>query len=197
MFVSKQSGIIWFPNRSLDILYRIWTPKNTGIIGALLGEANDTNGNGFIDIMVECFEFAKISTEQYTDQKMNPVAYNDLGDLPFVKLPEQLKADFAANPTAPRVNETVTFNASTSEGTILNYTWDFGDDNTTTVSTPTINHTYSSVGNYTVTLNVTNNGLWDTTSIDVTVTYRTDLDRDGIVNIVDIAKVAVDYGKTT
>jgi PKD repeat protein len=52
----------------------------------------------------------------------------------------------------------VDFNASESydqDGNIVNYTWDFGDGNTTWNSEPLVNHTYGKDGNYSVTLTVT------------------------------------------
>ncbi len=74
-------------------------------------------------------------------------------------------ADFTWMPLVPKVNEKVTFDASTSTpngGYIVNYNWNFGDGNVTTVSTPIIAHVYAHVGNYTVTLNVTDSeGKWD------------------------------------
>ncbi len=71
-------------------------------------------------------------------------------------------AKFTETPIVPRVNETVTFDASTSEpgfnGThympIVNYTWDFGDGNITTVNMPIITHVYSNSGAYNVSLTV-------------------------------------------
>jgi len=42
-----------------------------------------------------------------------------------------------------------------SDGTIVNWTWDFGDDNISYLQNP--NHTYASDGSYNVTLNVTDN----------------------------------------
>lgn len=62
------------------------------------------------------------------------------------------------------VNKTLTFNATssfdpdniiaTNKG-IMNYSWNFGDTNTTSTSEPLINHTYSIEKDYTVFLNVT------------------------------------------
>jgi DNA-binding beta-propeller fold protein YncE len=54
---------------------------------------------------------------------------------------------------------TVHFNASSSSspvGTIATYAWNFGDGQTATTSSPTISHTYSAKGTFTVTLTVTN-----------------------------------------
>jgi PKD repeat protein len=82
-------------------------------------------------------------------------------------------ANFTSLPSVIKVNTSVTFNASASydpDGTIANYTWDFGDGNITTLTTPIIAHNYTATGNYTVTLNVTDNGgLWNTFSQDITV----------------------------
>lgn len=67
-------------------------------------------------------------------------------------------ADFTYTPPRPLVNQTVTFNASASKssiGTIVSYYWDFGDGNTANVSASTTTHAYSTVGNYSATLTVT------------------------------------------
>jgi hypothetical protein len=92
----------------------------------------------------------------------------------------------------------VSFDASSSYdsgGNITDYTWVFGDGNITSVTNPTIEHAYRNVGIYTITLNVTDtNGLWNTTSRTMTLTYTTDLNQDGTVNILDIAMLARAYG---
>lgn len=107
-------------------------------------------------------------------------------------------AKFEYSPEKSTVNETITFNATASyspKGNITTYQWKFGDNNTTTVTEPMINHTYHQPGNYTVTLKVTdNNTLWNTTSKMITVYYKTDLNKDGTVDILDIAIVAKAYG---
>ena len=69
-------------------------------------------------------------------------------------------ASFTYAPTYPVANDTVTFNASESfdpDGYITSYTWDFGDSNITTVTTPLIEHAYTTYDNYTVTLTVIDN----------------------------------------
>jgi PKD repeat protein len=56
------------------------------------------------------------------------------------------------------VHELVIFNASSTPdgGTIISYAWNFGDGTPVIVETdPITTHVYASVGNYTVTLNVT------------------------------------------
>ena len=83
-------------------------------------------------------------------------------------------ASFTFSPIDPLIHETVTFNASASTpdgGTIISYTWNFGDGNITSTSNPIITHAYATYGTYTVTLNVTDSeGKWDTTSQQITVT---------------------------
>jgi hypothetical protein len=99
--------------------------------------------------------------------------------------------DFSHYPGTSWVGETVLFNAT--EG-YDSYTWDFGDGNWTTLLGPLTSHVYSSTGNYKVTLNVTKYGLWNTTSYQITVTFISDLNNDGTVNIVDVTLVATAYG---
>jgi len=83
-------------------------------------------------------------------------------------------ASFTFTPPDPLVHEIVTFNASASTpdgGTIISYTWDFGDGNVTITNNPIITHAYETYGTFTVTLNVTDSeGKWDTTSQQITVT---------------------------
>ena len=74
------------------------------------------------------------------------------------------EASFTYSPMNPTVNETITFDASAcsdTDGTIINYIWDFGDD--TTGAGITTTHSYVTDGTYTVTLTITDNdGLTDT-----------------------------------
>ena len=61
-------------------------------------------------------------------------------------------------PSNPYVNASILFDASTSydiDGEILSYNWEFGDNSTG--SGKMISHTYETLGNYTVTLTVTDN----------------------------------------
>jgi len=95
-------------------------------------------------------------------------------------------AAFTAEPPMAGANFTINFDGSFSspEGyndTIASYTWDFGDTSNSTGKTTT--HKYASLGNYTVTLNVTDSeGFWNTTS-KVMV----------IVEIHDIALTSVEF----
>ncbi len=83
-------------------------------------------------------------------------------------------ADFTYSPENPVVNETVTFDATSSTangGATVNYDWDFGDGNTD--SGVVVTHAYDSYGVFAVTLNVTDNEeRWDAESNAVTVKSR-------------------------
>lgn len=152
------------------------TWKPLGVIGGFYG-ANDSNKDNWISMM-EDFGFAGPSTEEYASpygKQQTPVSFNGIGhDIPFVlRTPSQPPvANFTFTPPNPTVNQSITFNATGSNGNITTYSWNFGDGNITSVSQPLINHKYTNAGNYTVTLNVTDNdGLWNTTSSVLNVVF--------------------------
>ncbi|MBU1570212.1 MAG: PKD domain-containing protein, partial [Proteobacteria bacterium] len=69
---------------------------------------------------------------------------------------EPSTSNFSISPSSVTINETVYFNGSLStdsDGRIVNWEWNFGDGNTSTLQNPT--HTYASDGTYTVTLYAT------------------------------------------
>ena len=77
-------------------------------------------------------------------------------------------AAFTYLPTNPVVNQTLTFNASASydpDGFITEYEWQFDDG--TNATGEEVTHTYSSAGNYTVTLTVTDNATATNTTSKV------------------------------
>ena len=88
---------------------------------------------------------------------------------------DQPKALFTTNPTDLIPRAPTNFDASGSsdpEGTIIDYSWDFGDRTAVEDdgSSATTSHTYAARGHYNVTLTVTNAlGQTDTTSEAVTV----------------------------
>ncbi len=85
--------------------------------------------------------------------------------------PQPPTAVLSANPTTGTVPLTVSFDGSGSsdaDGTIVSYTWNFGDGGSQTGGS-TAARTYSSPGTYTATLTVTDNaGLTDTRSVTIT-----------------------------
>jgi hypothetical protein len=175
------------------------TSRPVGLIGSTIAGI-DTNADGWLSVM-ECFAYAQPSVQQLypVDLKyhQDPVSYNGLTfDPQFVQLPlKPPVANFTHSPSMPWVNESVLFNASTSNGTIVKYAWNFGDNTTEAVTEPTINHTHVKEGSYTVTLNVTDiYGQWNTTSTQIIITYSTDINKDRTVNILDIFVVAMAFG---
>ena len=86
-----------------------------------------------------------------------------------------LTASFTVTPSTPKVNVQAAFDASASTSVngsaITTYTWDFGDGHTTNSSSPTATNTYTSQGNFVVTLTVSDAlGRTGTTTRTVTVT---------------------------
>ncbi len=80
---------------------------------------------------------------------------------------------FISIPASPKVDETVTFDATSSkdsDGEIVLYSWNFGDGNSGSSQTPQITHNYSSPGTYSVSLTVTDDqGATSSTSLTLTV----------------------------
>lgn len=62
---------------------------------------------------------------------------------------------FFFSPNAPREEDDVYFDGSASTGTIVSYTWSFGDGRTSTSSSPTVRHHYGLAGTYNAVLTVT------------------------------------------
>jgi PKD repeat protein len=87
---------------------------------------------------------------------------------PYITLP--LTAEFSYSPSSPTDVDVIQFtDASTkSNATISSWSWDFGDEGTSTLQNPT--HDYADDGTYTVILTVTDDdGLSDSISKDVVV----------------------------
>jgi len=87
----------------------------------------------------------------------------------------QPTAQFVFSPTNPRVGQSVNFNASASRppagGSIVSYTWDFGDGTPrVTTGSPVQGHTFTLAATYTITLVVTDNaGKTATLSLTVQI----------------------------
>ena len=73
---------------------------------------------------------------------------------PLLSLPT---ATYTVDNRNPAVGETVTFDGSgsfDSDGEIVKYVWDFGDDTESQEEVPTVTHSYSKAGEYIVELKV-------------------------------------------
>jgi PKD repeat protein len=114
-------------------------------------------------------------------------------------------ANFTWSPLNPVANNSVTFNGNSTvlgwDGNenppIVNYVWNFGDGNTTSGNYPTITHTYTAAGSYTVILNVTDaSGFTSDVAYTVTVQSKLlgDINGDGVVNILDAILLANAFG---
>jgi len=79
-------------------------------------------------------------------------------------------ASFSYTPASPTTDDTVIFSdsSSDSDGSIMDWYWNFGDGNTSTDQSPT--HNFAAAGTYVVTLTVTDDGgASDTYSANITV----------------------------
>ncbi|RLI46253.1 hypothetical protein DRO69_03470, partial [Candidatus Bathyarchaeota archaeon] len=109
-------------------------------------------------------------------------------------------ASFIFSPTEPIVGETVTFNASASadaDGTIVSYSWDFGDGTTETYVkdvnlTAIATHAYEAAGDYNVTLTVTDDdGLTHTITKTITVKEAPPPGLPSWIYVIIIAVIAI------
>jgi PKD repeat protein len=113
-------------------------------------------------------------------------------------------ANFTWTPQSPLINQTVVFDGLASTpgdfSTLVNYTWNFGDGTGLfSVSTSKTTHSYTHLGNYTVTLTVLDSfNRTSSTSVTVQVQNATvkkyDLNGDGVIDGKDIVIVAIAFG---
>jgi len=110
-----------------------------------------------------------------------------------VRVARSPTASFTYAPELPEPNSPVAFDATLSTpngGTIIGYTWCFGDTNVTSVTDPIVTHVYASPGTYNVTLTVTDSeGLQNTTWKEVPV-YTHDV----AIITVNLSKVVIGQG---
>ena len=155
---SGASGIknatLWFYSNNL------WSPINmtfqTGLWKATIpGQASGSIIQLYLKAFDNAGNSAKTSTLSYTVNTYN----------------KRPTADFSA-PAMAYTNEVVDFDASASydaDGTIVNYSWNFGDG--TTGTGIAVSHSYTNEGEYVVTLTVMDNRA-TTDSISKTITIE-------------------------
>ena len=118
-------------------------------------------------------------------------------------------ANFTWFPPTPIINETVTFDASSSTpgwsktkgdfSPIISYIWNFSDGTQNITTSPQINHTFTEPGNYTVQLTIEDDvGRTDTITKIIEVLNRTtkayDIDGDGKISGIDVTLVCYSFG---
>jgi len=115
-------------------------------------------------------------------------AYYDIRDDADHSGPNRLPVANAGGSYEGRPNLTVNFNgqlSSDEDGSITDYLWDFG--NGLTMVGSTVEHTYTAVGSYSVTLTVTDNkGATNSQTTTVVINPIGDFDGDGDVDVDDI-----------
>ena len=117
----------------------------TGGTGKIVNHTYPSPGNYVVSLKV-------------TDNDGKERRYNIISKTITVTENQPPIASFTHSPSNPVVNRTITFDASNSTdpgGTIENYEWEFGDGET--AEGEIVTHSYSSAGNYTVKLTVTDN----------------------------------------
>jgi hypothetical protein len=120
-------------------------------------------------------------------------------------------ANFTWSPEYLLINETITFNGSSSTtgwsdrtqsySPIQNYTWSFGDGTSRTTLTPITTYNYTSTGSYVVQLTIVDaDGRTAMTEASLQVLNNTikiyDFNGDGIIDMKDIRRVAKAFGAT-
>ncbi|CAD6491469.1 MAG: PKD domain protein [Candidatus Argoarchaeum ethanivorans] len=140
---------------------------------------NQTEKMGFYEVNVSLFMGSVLMDNKETEFEVGNATQPPI-------------ANFTYTPENPVINETITFNASSSydpNGNISDYNWSFGDGSNATGIIVT--HSYPANGTYNVNLTVTdNNGATNSISKIVTVCYeplRGDLDSNGILDSADAA----------
>jgi len=140
--------LAWVYENNPGIAYKTGTPGRVESPEAWAGGMPDPFGTGTqADFLYSIFAY-------YTTDGENIPPTAD-----FTYTTTDLTVDFTDTSTDP-------------DGTIVSWSWDFGDGNTSTLQHPS--HTYAAAGTYTVTLIVTDNDdATDSVSKDVTVSVNT------------------------
>jgi len=140
---------------------------------------------------------------QLRDSRISPIEHTATDGL-FTNVAYPPTASFTYSPIKPDINEDVMFNASASsdsDGYIVGYFWDFGDEDTANEIEPFVYHAYDEGGPYSVTLTVTDNEGWNgSVTHDVAVRYAHDImvisvsESDTTVTVGDSVTITVIVG---
>jgi len=109
-------------------------------------------------------------------------------ELPIAREPV---ASFSVSPSHPAPNTAVVFNASDSldpDGSIVTYSWDFGDGSTTSTSSSLVAHSYQAHGDFNVTLTVIDDDNYTDTMFQAVTIYLHDVAvLDGTLSQTDVS----------
>lgn len=126
--------------------------------GALTYHWDFGDNNGTSEDMITSYAYQQDGRFKVTLLVTDDESNEDTDDIFVNILSRGPVAHFTMNASA-RVGEQIDLNASTTEApasaNITLYEWDFGDGNTNETNQTTVNHTWDTAGNHTVTLTVT------------------------------------------
>jgi len=155
-----------------------------GVACTLLGpDTPGVNGPGTLAIVTFLVESTgetalDLYDSELRDSRISPIEHTETDGL-FSNVVSPPTASFTYSPTKPDIDEDVMFNAtasSDSDGYIVGYFWDFGDEETADETAPYVYHAYDEGGTYSVALTVTDNTGWNgSVTHDVAVRYAHDI----------------------
>ena len=176
------SNIIYL-NNFIDNTDQVYSNASTNIWNSILPITYTYNGSQFMNYLGNYW--SDYTGSDADGDGIGDTPYSIDGDKDYYPLMERFEnylkpvenqpptASFTYSPENPVVNETITFNASSSydpDGNITSYEWDFGDGNITKTTEEKINHSYSEAGSYEVTLTVKDDeGATNSTTKIITV----------------------------
>jgi len=162
-----------------------WTPSIPKVGESVTFNASTSTSNGGT---ILAYEWSFDDGEHAVGKIVTTLNVSDSNGLWNIKQKQILvvephgpQAEFTATPNITLTGKSIKFDASASSpgwnGThtmpITEYRWDFGDGNTTTITTPIIYHSYKTAGNYHITLTVYAQGATpetDSITHEVTIT---------------------------
>ncbi|MBU4348465.1 lamin tail domain-containing protein [Patescibacteria group bacterium] len=173
-----ESNAIQFKNSNSEVVDKVgW------------GEAGDCEGNCATQILDNQSIQRKIQNNEFIDTDNNSTDF-ELRDCPSPKAQSTTcqvsetnqapSAFFAFSPEQPEIGEDIIFNAASStdsDGSIVLYEWNFGDEQLASTTQATTTHNYLLAGDYTVDLMVfDNSGATSTVEVNLNVASSTSSD---------------------
>jgi PKD repeat protein len=181
-------GYVYVDGSVTDVDDAVYTPATRTLVLTIDSE----NSTVTYRVTAGTADGTFVGTYATIDTNANPVIGDVTGEFAVtVVVPDNHPtASFAYTPENPTINQAITFDASNStdpDGNIVSYAWDFGDGNMTTTTERIITHSYTSEGDYNVSLTVTGDeGATHSVSKVITITtLRGDVNHDGNITPTD------------